>query len=401
MNRVTATDHCICNNVAAEEPNRSFLWDTDSGNPWPKHFRNEQVNSSREIKWPNTQTALDWDQRQIPIKSVWYDVFSQHNWAECLKCWVFAVPRSTSCSANRSLNLQAPVQTNLSRPWLTLEQFVAVNSGQTPRLPEHHTGCFNSIQWLPFTCQLSVSVTTGAQQKAAVQTAARLKGGDRRKPLETTEVYPRRGEVGVLRVRVYGLLWETPDRLIWNPEVKKKHLFRACLCEWVIFNRFHHSRVSAESGIQGRLLWMWSSTQQEHCYFGLGQTKNLKSDTQFKGFGKSVAWSFTTKMFEGGSEFIFRAGWLNVRSENVSKWRRLLLDWNHQKQKKELTSNPFSQLQFLISKLIRCCKDAECFKNITIVPVKKNLTGTWEGLILEHNWRCVYQYHNAKKPTVA
>lgn len=180
MNRVTATDHCICNNVAAEEPNRSFLWDTDSGNPWPKHFRNEQVNSSREIKWPNTQTALDWDQRQIPIKSVWYDVFSQHNWAECLKCWVFAVPRSTSCSANRSLNLRAPVQTNLSRPWLTLEQFVAVNSRQTPRLPEHHTGCFNSIQWLPFTCQLSVSVTNALRIWSPTESSGTNRGSTER-----------------------------------------------------------------------------------------------------------------------------------------------------------------------------------------------------------------------------
>lgn len=109
-----------------------------------------------------------------------------------------------------------------------------MNSGQTPQLPEHHTGWFNSMQRLPFACviQLNMSARNVSRTWSSLtnlEAAARpvlsqwLDVSERRKPLYTIEVHPRRVEVSVLCVRVYCLLWDTPDRLIWNPEVKKTH----------------------------------------------------------------------------------------------------------------------------------------------------------------------------------
>ena len=43
-----------------------------------------------------------------------------------------------------------------------------------------------------------------------------------RKPLWTIEMNPPRGKVSCYVGRFYSLLWGTPDRLIWIPEVKEK-----------------------------------------------------------------------------------------------------------------------------------------------------------------------------------
>lgn len=154
---------------------------------------------------------------------------------------------------------------------------VAVNSGQTPQLPEHHTGCFNSTQWRPHTrfIQLNMSMIKTIQNVELSMNADQTPGSSSHSPQprlnrnrlsesqreETTVDYwgvptKSRGRCALCASLLLTLGHSRQAYL--KPWSKGKNILLHFLwaCVWVWLGRDSKSsilaRANAESGIEGR-----------------------------------------------------------------------------------------------------------------------------------------------------
>lgn len=109
--------------------------------------------------------------------------------------------------------------------WRSYDQnSVGNKTGQSPRLLKNHKVCFNMIEaslypFLPpsrkkmlIKCAAATHPTSNNHWTVTWLKATTFWGG----PTETR---------GCFSVQGYCLLWDTPERLIWNPEVKEKQGF--------------------------------------------------------------------------------------------------------------------------------------------------------------------------------